>query len=616
MKSGDLFNAMSEVAERFTDAAARPGKEAAAKAAKMKKLSPLRTVAVILSVTLTVGLLTAVLFSVMPDLAGRGLFGNKQNKWGQTGVTTGETSADTKNTPDTINSAVDSGPETTETDSRETLEISGVTVTVLDSSTRNVRRPVFVGNTGVVSEVKLLPMKTVVFEVPGSGLKGIALILTDEDGTDSVIYSFTGAGFVCAADYIFGNVPYQRDGTMVAVFSVDPVNAGLSYSNVFRGKLEYFSFSNMNDEAALDVSGGLNDKISILSFAFKVRNSLKQQVKDHTYDFCAYVGTEDYKAYGPGERQLTQEDLTETEEKIRNLTSDVSNWDEFFAKFPKSNEGISKVSSNGQSKTMTEFESVRRTVFVQKYDPATKTSESVKMTLRISRADRVAYNKTVPVTMDALGAPIAPEEGYAFTLETDEGDVQVGFINYHGVKKPESSATEEYWLESYGFICFKDVEKDGMPLTMILSYRVAPDKHVVYGNFIYRTVVPRASVEYEEFYITNYLTENVIHKYGMRPTWFGSFQPTSRTGVADLYNIHSPISICETLSEKLAGDYFGGDIVAQKGLDGRQLFREGTYTVGQDAVEQMRQDLYNNRSKYFPGAEMIGGYFRYRREGE
>lgn len=121
MKSGDLFNAMSEVAERFTDAAARPGKEAAAKAAKMKKLLPLRTVAVILSVTLTVGLLTAVLFSVMPDLAGNNPSGVSPSEIGQGGnhgntpsdMTTGSESAE----QDSVTSA-----ETEQTDTSQSTE--------------------------------------------------------------------------------------------------------------------------------------------------------------------------------------------------------------------------------------------------------------------------------------------------------------------------------------------------------------------------------------------------------------------------------------------------------------------------------------------------------------
>ena len=65
--SGELFNAFSKIDDKFTESAINPG-AAASGTGKAKKAAPFRAAAVIVAVTLFVGLVTAVVFNMIPGL--------------------------------------------------------------------------------------------------------------------------------------------------------------------------------------------------------------------------------------------------------------------------------------------------------------------------------------------------------------------------------------------------------------------------------------------------------------------------------------------------------------------------------------------------------------------
>ena len=65
--SGELFNAFSKIDDKFTESAINPG-AAASGTGKAKKAAPFRAAAVIVAVTLFAGLVTAVVFNMIPGL--------------------------------------------------------------------------------------------------------------------------------------------------------------------------------------------------------------------------------------------------------------------------------------------------------------------------------------------------------------------------------------------------------------------------------------------------------------------------------------------------------------------------------------------------------------------
>ena len=480
--------------------------------------------------------------------------------------------------PVTGNADVTTSPEDPVTDN---------SVTVLQTAERTIHYPIYAEDSGTLQGTREEPLRISVLEYPQTGEKGISLVLCDGTSGETEIYSFRGYGCVFLGDFVSGTAENPLTVTNISVLIFEPQNTGAMETEVLQLTYDIVPFSNTNYSNKSTFRISFPSSGSLQAYLSRIKGILKEGIPE--YEIAAYLRVNEYQINTPGAQPLTEEHLNGIENYVLSVTSDADSWKAFFQRLP--------LKIGGRFTDVVELQSFQRMIYAEKYDPVTKTSESVQIPLRIALTQRTNFKNEILVPETVTGEKLCPEEGFAFYLPNGTEEYQLQYLNTY-TEKPSRCSCPEDFLRKYGYVCMKDDIVNGVRVTKFLSYQFTPDyrRRNTGSESADISRVARITTEALEFYFT----ENAPpYQYNGR---FYCYQPSS----TKKYTYELTFPVTAQLYIGLIDSYKDGDYLLQYGLNGVEFYDEGRKKMDEAEITRLNTPLAELYQDYFPGFTFHG----------